>query len=509
MQRSSLLAKVIPPGILAISLMAVYLTSMAPGLTWANFGSDGGDLITAAATGGVAHPTGYPLYLLMARLFQCIPIGSLAYRTNLMSAFATVSAAVLVYALVNQTLSPSKTHQYWAAGLASGFAFGLAPLIWSQAVITEVYALHALFMALLLYLSVNRLSLHFTQKSQDVWVGLVVGLAMGNHITTIFILPIVLLPTIFRKPIQAQGKHWITDWQLDGRSLFRRSAWMGAGLISYLTLPLRAASHPPINWGNPVTLDGFTWLVTAKLYQVNLLGINLFLVLERAQTVAASLFEQFGVIGLILGLIGLIVFYKPNRLYYSMLWIAIASSAFAIGYATADAYVYLIPAFLCFAVWIGLGLGGIMDAFSKRSHIIAMVIGMLFILTLVIQTRNRWPEVDASQDQRAESFGRSVLSIAPAQAIVFTKGDEAVFTLWYFQYALKNRPDLVIIATDLLQYKWYLQTLHSTYPALVLPDPFPFPETVVVANPGHPLCYVKYVQAPAINCLPDRDSKSP
>ena len=50
--------------------MAVYLASLAPGLTWANFGADGGDLIAAAATGGVAHPTGYPFYLLLARLFQ-------------------------------------------------------------------------------------------------------------------------------------------------------------------------------------------------------------------------------------------------------------------------------------------------------------------------------------------------------------------------------------------------------------------------------------------------------
>jgi len=44
----------------------VYGCTLAPGLTWANGGTDGGDLITAAATHRVAHTSGYPLYLLLA-----------------------------------------------------------------------------------------------------------------------------------------------------------------------------------------------------------------------------------------------------------------------------------------------------------------------------------------------------------------------------------------------------------------------------------------------------------
>jgi hypothetical protein len=110
---------------------------------------------------------------------------------------------------------------------------------------------------------------------------------------------------------------------------------------------------------------------------------------------------------------------------------------------------------------------------------------------------------------RAESFGRVVLSIAPANAIVFANGDEAVFALWYFQYALRERPDLAILATSLLKFKWYLQILHSTYPTLNLSVPFPFTETVVEANPDRPVFYVEYYQAAEINCLPGGVSQSP
>jgi hypothetical protein len=509
MRHANVIIRFIPPGILVIALMGVYLASMAPGLTWANFGMDGGDLIAAAATGGIAHPTGYPLYLLLARLFQFLPIGSLAFRTNLMSALAAVSAAVLVYVIVIRSLSPSNPHKYWAAGLSAGIAFGLAPLVWSQAVITEVYALHSLFVALILLLSVGTLSEHSEHKCIDCALGLTFGLAMGNHVTTILLLPVFLLSAIHRKPDLAPGKPWKNPWTMDFRSLLRRMLWGGIGLLVYITLPLRALSNPPINWGNPVTLDGFTWLVSGKLYQDLLLKISLASVLDRVQTAAALLLAQFGIIGLGIGLTGLIVFFKPTRLNYCMLWIVAVSLVFAIGYATPDAFVYLIPAFLCFAIWIGTGLGGLMEAASKRLNIPGVLVSIILIFALLVQARSHWSQVDAAHDLRAESFGKSVLSIAPERAIVFAQGDEAIFTIWYYQYGERKRPDLAIVANDLLGFSWYLHTLQSTYPDLNLPIPFPFAETIVAANPGRPICHIQYIQASVINCLPASDSQSP
>ncbi len=509
MQRPKLIIRLLPPGVLAIILMSAYLASMAPGLTWANVGADGGDLIAAAATGGIAHPTGYPLYLLLARLFLFLPVGSLAFRTALLSAVAAVAASYLVYVIVIRYLTSNLVRLPWLAGLAAGLAFGLSPLLWSQAVITEVYALHALFIALLLFLLVNTFSAHFAQKWTDCLLGLTFGLAMGNHLTTILIFPAILISTIQPKPGGSTGKRWITTWQLNGRSLVLRLLWMVVGLLVYLTLPLRSLSHPPVNWGNPVTLNGFIWLVSGKLYQGLVLSLNFSSILARAQTVITLLLQQFGIIGISLSLIGLIVFFQPTRLNYIMLWLVIAYSAFAVGYATPDSFIYLIPAFLCFAIWIGVGLGRLMELSSRRFRIIGAGVGLIFIILVLFQAWKIWPQVDASHDQRAEAFGKNVLSLAPARAIVFAKGDEAVFSLWYFQYALRTRPDLAIVSSDLLQFKWYLQTLHSTYPDLNLPVPFPFVETVVEANPGRPVCYVQYVQVAEINCLPAGNARLP
>ena len=60
----------------------VYLATLAPDITWAYQGTDGGDLITAAYTLGVPHPSGYPTYVLMGWLFSKLPVGTIAWRFN-------------------------------------------------------------------------------------------------------------------------------------------------------------------------------------------------------------------------------------------------------------------------------------------------------------------------------------------------------------------------------------------------------------------------------------------
>ena len=46
------------------------------------------------------HPTGYPLYALLLKLFTLLPVGEIAYRTNLSSAVLAALAVALVYRIV-------------------------------------------------------------------------------------------------------------------------------------------------------------------------------------------------------------------------------------------------------------------------------------------------------------------------------------------------------------------------------------------------------------------------
>jgi len=71
---------------------------------------------------------------------------------------------------------------------------------------------------------------------------------------------------------------------------------------------------------------------------------------------------------------------------------------------------------------------------------------------------------------------------------------------------LHERPDLVIIATDLLHFDWYQETRRSTYPALALPGPFPWPETVMCTNPLVSACFVEYARQVGMDCKPPEGS---
>lgn len=499
--RSRLPVKYAPHIILVACLSVIYLWTMAPGLTWANGGSDGGDLITAAATGGVAHPTGYPVYLLVAQVFQLLPVSSLAYRTNLLSAFATVAAALLVYELVAHFPAVAKGHSAWLAGLIAAFTFGLAPLVWSQAVITEVYALQAFSIALIMYIC-------FSTRSawRDRLSGLSLGLATGIHLTTVLLVPVVFLTNAMsERPLESFTKpsnsSWLHKWQVDGKSLLRQSAFFLTGSLIYLVLPLRASAQPPVNWGDPVTLQRFWWLVSGALYQNNLTGLTLFSFLYRIQAWAALFLQQFGLIGLILGLTGLVLFFVPSRLHLVSLWAVIAFSAFAILYATPDSDVYLIPAILSFAIWIGLGIGGLMIGIERYSVPVGLAMGLMFLVYLAILSFQHWPQVDASHDQTAENFGTEVLSKAPAHAILFTEGDGPVFALWYFQFALHRRLDLIVVAEELLPFDWYRNTLRHVYPDLVLPEFTSdlWQSSIINANPRLPVCY-SYSEEFVLDC---------
>lgn len=483
--------------LLVIILSLAYGLTLAPGYTWANRAADAGDLITAAYTGGVAHPPGYPTYLLLARLFQYLPFGTLAFRTNLLSALCALLAALLVMHLTRR-LSPGQARLQRWAGLIGGLAFGLSPLFWSQAVITEVYTLHLLFVASILWLlPVGQETRFFAQHPAGrktwfpnrVWLdrlaGLVFGLALGNQLTVIFLLPVWLTVGVLKNgaredaggggskilrlsndsiPARIAG----VDWQV----LLRRAGWLLLGLGIYLTIPLRARSGSPVNWGGADDWAGFWWLLSGRLYQGELFNLDWAELAGRLGTWAALLKDQFGWGGLALGVYGGLglLRHRPRAvLTWVTLWVAAVYSVFAIFYAVDDYYVLWLPFYLVFALWLGMGaarLLGLIQAWRGW----AVSLGVVLLLGLVgSNAAGHYAAVDASREREALTFAQSVLARVPQDGLLVTTQDEDTFVLWYYHYALGHRPDLILIHDGLLAYDWYRQAMLAYYPALELP----------------------------------------
>lgn len=468
---------------------AAYILTLATGPSWANNGSDSGELITAAATLGVAHPTGYPTYLLVLRAFQALPLGDLAARSHLLSACAAVLAALCVYGIVGQVREKPPWHHSTAAAIAALW-FGLSSLVWSQAVVAEVYTLNALFVGLIvLWMAQLRPPVPGWHERGR---GLLVGLALGNHIT-------VALPAL----VWLGSTAWRAPADLRGRLLRQQISGIALGLLVYLSIPLRAAAQPPINWGGASSWTGFWWLISGDLYRDLAFGLPPEFLTNRLQAWASLLLLQAGWLGLAVGFFGLL-YAVPVRLRWISAGLAAAYSVFAIAYNTADSYAYLLPVYLLFGVWLGCGLSQILDWARQRHSALAPAVVVCSLLLVGWSALQTAPLVDASEDRRAIVFASHVLNKAPPRAVVLTSSDRDTFALWYYHFAQDERPDLVVVARPLLAFEWYWHNLRATYPALALhPQPPAERLQAIEAASGiqqRPVCTTQPDQQPFVEC---------
>ena len=349
-------------------------------------------------------------------------------------------------------------------GLFAGLVFATAPLIWSQAVIAEVYALHILFVVVLLWLIPLRgdaAQIKFDSR-RLLLSGFIFGLGLGNHVTLVWLLPTWLA-------VMALSDHRPAFFS--ARRVLYCVGGIAIGGLIYLYIPLRAATNPSMNWGNAATWDGFWWLVSAESYRSLAFGLPTPYLAYRLQTLAGLLLAQVNWLGLALALFGIVIAWvRAPRLLLLTLWMAVTSIIFAAGYNTFDWFVNLLPAVLAMTIWLGLGMASLLERVGEGAPRVAAVMSASLLLLVIVQAVGRVPDVDASRDHRAEEFARCVLDAAPPAAMIFTNGDDDTFPLWYFHFALNERPDLIIVVKRLLIFDWYRLQLQERYNGVVLPN---------------------------------------
>jgi hypothetical protein len=269
-------------------------------------------------------------------------------------------------------------------------------------------------------------------------------------------------------------------------------------------LPLRAAAHPPINWGDPRGWAGFWWVISGSPYRELAFGLPKAFLYGRVEAWAALLAQQFGWLGIGLGLVGLLYGAAGTRLFiWPACGLAIAFSAFALTYDTVDSYTYLLPTYIVFAIWIGLGVHVVLETLANRRPVAAPLAATALTIALLWRVPVTALQVDASHDRQAIDFATQVLAAAPPRAIVVTQADRDTFALWYYHYALGDRPDLFVIAEPLLEFMWYRDTLYATYPTLHLPEPSgaEWTTALAAANPQRgPICRTRLDITPPLTC---------
>ncbi len=439
--------------------LALYLLTLAPTVTFA----DSGELAAAVHFLDVAHPPGFPLYLLLGKLFTLLlPWGRLILRLNLFSALCAALAVGLTGAAI--TLTPSPLRGRGEGFLAAAVLLAVSRTFWEQATLTEVYALNmalaaGLFLLLILFLRWRGEGHPGRAERAAALAAFLSGLGLGNHLTLFFWTAMLFLAIWLE-----EGRAF---WQ--GKRLFPRAALFLLGLAIYLYLPLRAAADPPLNWGDPENWTRFFRHVTAAQYRVHFSpGWRTWT--DQAGFFLPRLWGEFGPLPLLFLPLGLLRLFRQKP---PLAWATFLSASLVLFYALSyeiaeDQETYYMLFFLLAAIWIGHGMAWVLERPAVRKNRPAsFLLAGLFLLLVLWPLLSHLPLGDRHAYTYAEAYARDILENLPENAFVLTRHWNFFSPAYYLQQVEGLRPDVVLVDQELLRRTWYLETLARRYPWLI------------------------------------------
>ncbi len=237
----------------------VYILTLSPTVNFI----DSGELITVCHKLGIAHPTGYPLYTLLGRLFSFFPSGNGAVRINYMSSiFASLCGIFIYFAVLTIISILRKSTDIHINEIIVAYVSGLftcfSLTLWQQAVVTEVYSLTAFifsFLILIIFIWYSRIS---ENKKADILLAVFfyfLGLGFGNHLSLVHIVPATIFFLLSARKIKI-------------RTFVYCGFFFVLGISIYLYLPVRSSLNPVMDWGNPDNFTRFINHITGKQYRV-------------------------------------------------------------------------------------------------------------------------------------------------------------------------------------------------------------------------------------------------
>lgn len=467
------------PLLVGVAVLGFYLITLAPSLVWA----DGGRLQTDAITGsslywrfdevaavatdgwpfdhlGVAA-WDHPLWVVLGHGLTSLGLGDPARTLNLLSAAPAAFAAAMVFAIIVR-LGGSR----WGAA-AGSLALAVSHVYWFHAVTAEVYALHALFMTVLVWLALRWPSF---DRPRLAVAGFLVGLGFSNHVMLLLTaLPVAVYVAV--RDRRTSSAHGRLGWQ----------GWAGAAAAFVLgsLLWLVQFGRMVRVAGLPVTASlatGFPWL--GERWP----GSGGGELLRNAGSYLTIALYQFGPFGLAAAGYGAVLLCRrrpgPGALLVALFAV---HAGFSANYEVADRFAFHLPSFLVLAVVLGYGVGDLLLRLrsavgGRRSTLVAALV-LVWVAAVPVGVYRVVPgalhragvsdadvgigevgdgardgiayffDPDKRGDDSAERFGRAALSgLAPGATVLvaWPRDLETYVTLRHFQLTEGRRLDVTL-----------------------------------------------------------------
>ncbi len=453
-------------GLLALGL---FVRTAAPTATLI----DSGELILAARDAGVAHPPGMPVWVAAAHVATHLPLGTLARRVNLSSAlFAALCAAALVWAAREAWLGRSAAAVESSAPVPvdvpgcvalalPGLLLASGRTLWAYSGVAEVYALHALLLAVWLALTLR------ARRATGLVVPLLATLACAaalgvHHVTALLLVPSAVL---------------LLGWAR--RDLFtpRRLALLalcGAlGLaLAYAWLPWAAARQVGLNWGDPSSPGRFFDHVSARQYRAFLTPSVAGARDELATFMRLGLREFGAAAGagvLALAAWGALLLARRDPALLAALAVCVACGAgYGLLYIVSDDKdAYYLPVRMAVALLAGAGARGLAERCAARPSWQRWALAGALLSLPAGSVSRHFAEADRSRDRLAEDYFTEVMAGIAPRGLLLTADWQVYAPALYFRDVERRRADATWVDAALLRRSWYFDALRRRNPALL------------------------------------------
>lgn len=462
--------------------------------------ADSAEFLTVAATAGVAHPPGYPLYVWLGWLaIQLLPLSiplSLAVLAATLSSITLLGVALTLASLHKQarpedSSTASGLSMSQRSGLVGLWVAGTSLHIWKHATHPEVFALLGCLAVWLCYWAsqVSDGSLSPTQRGRA-WLiyALLAGLASAHHQTIIFTFPVglwLLYHLMLSQETRLASSGW---WFLGGVGCFV------LGLSPFLHLVWRGTDLPVGSWGHFATLKDVWEHMIRKEFGTFQSGIykseRPFWFHSLHYLLRAFSWKGTFPLGLsILWILGMVMpvlaWRHRGQGDRSQTWPLGAVAAFGgawflaglvfpclllMGTSALDQYVaarfFLLPdVFLCLfagggAIWL---LRAAEERGATAQRLVQIALGAWFVAALIFQ----YPHGASHHRRWMQTYTEDMLRELPKDAVLLEAHNEAIcFGVTYLQQMKRLRRDVKFVCLPMMARRWYVEKMKKRWPDL-------------------------------------------
>ena len=221
--------------LLGLLCLPVYLAGSSPLVFW----RDSSEFSMLGHNLDIGHPAGSPTFSMVEKLIDLLPLGSIAYRSTLLTIFFACGAAALLAWIVLRLAAVAglKWPMGEIAALFSVSAFAFSPAWFDWVVAPEVYSAQVLIILAILavVLVVRDAEEKGVQDRRWIFVaGFILGLSFGIHMGTILLAPgIAFMLFIPNRSV------------LNFRNILLFGCFVLIGFSVYVYLPVRSSTDIP------------------------------------------------------------------------------------------------------------------------------------------------------------------------------------------------------------------------------------------------------------------------